>query len=211
MLVSPTEPKLLRDIGTTSSTPEKYGVDFLFPSPLGLVGVQRKEIKDLVASLRDGRLGRELAMMKHLPIRVLLQEGTWKFSEDGYSLNVRSFTRDQAYGVLFSAQMQGVWSLQTDSITDTSRMLRSLERYLSKVRHSGMGQRPKPNGEWGTASNRDWMVHLYQSFPGVGAETAGRMYDELGVALAWTVGEKELREVRGVGKMRAKKMWEALQ
>jgi len=210
MHVSPTEPKLLRDIGITSSTPEKYGVDFLFASSVGLVGIQRKELKDLVASLRDGRLGREMSLMKHLDLAVLLIEGEPRWSEDGYLLNARSFTREQMNGVLFSVQMTGVWYLKSEGLSSTARLVKSLQGWLSKHRHGGFSQRPKPVSEWGTLTNRDWAVHLLQGFPGIGAETAGAIYDELGVCMGWTVTEKELMKVKGVGKVRARKMMEAL-
>jgi len=67
MLVAPTEPMTLKALGTVSLVPEDYGSDFLWASPVfGLVGVQRKEASDFVASVMDGRLDKELAQMKQL-------------------------------------------------------------------------------------------------------------------------------------------------
>ena len=59
MLVSPTERPPISELGESSSRPEKYGVDVMFLANGAVVGVQRKAIADLVASARDGRLGKE--------------------------------------------------------------------------------------------------------------------------------------------------------
>src|SRR5262245_33884849 len=211
MLVSPTEPKVFQGLGKTSSTPERYGVDFLWVSPAGLVGVQRKELKDLVSSLHDGRLAKELGQMTDLDIAVLVVEGRPQWTTESYLLAVRNFTQVQFQGLLFSIQMQGVWYLNTDGSQDTYRLIGSLEKFLSKERHGHLRSRPKANGAWGTANNRVWGIHLLQSFRGIGAEVAGRIYDEYkGVPLQWTTDEHELQLVKGVGRIRAERMIESL-
>jgi len=211
MLVSPTEPALLKDIGRVSSTPEQYGVDFLWASRVGLVGVQRKEINDLVASLRDGRLAKEMGQWGKLDIAVLIVEGKMLWSTEGYLLSTRQFTKAQLLGVLFSVQMTGAWSLQTETLGDTSLVVKSLETWLSKDRHGSLRTRPKAQGSWGTADNREWGIHLLQSFSGIGAEVAGRIYDSFGgVPLAWTVDEVDLMTVPGVGPVRATRMIDSL-
>lgn len=211
MLISPTEPRALRHLGALSSTPEKYGADFLFASKVGTVGVQRKEIKDLVASLRDGRFGKELGQMASLDIGIVIVEGRPQWTTDGLLYDARSFRKTEFLGVLFSVQAQGLWLLRTESLSDTAQCLQSLEKWLSKDRHGLIRARPKAQGEWGTASNREWGLHLLQSFPMIGPEVAGRIYDRFeGVPLMWTVSPVDLQGVKGVGKVRAEKMVDAL-
>lgn len=211
MLISPTEPALLKDIGRVSSTPEQYGVDFLWPSHAGLVGVQRKEIKDLIASLRDGRLAKEMGQWGRLDIVILIVEGRMQWSTEGYLLSTRQFTKTQLLGVLFSVQMTGAWCLQTETMGDTALYVKSLETWLSKDRHGSLRTRPKAQGSWGAADNREWGIHLLQSFSGIGNGVAGNIYDYFGgVPLKWTCTEGELMDVKGVGRLRAMKMMEAL-
>lgn len=211
MLISPTEPRPFHVLGSLSSVPERYGVDFMWVSRVGKVGVQRKEIKDLVASLQDGRLGKELGQMGSLDLAVLIIEGRPQWSRDGYLLDVRSFTKGQYYGVQFSVQMQGVWCLQTADHMSTVETLTYLETWLSKPKHGELKGRPKVSGEWGTANNREWGIHFLQGFPSIGTDVAGRIYDHFGgVPIGWMVTEDELQEVKGVGKGRAEKMVKAL-
>lgn len=215
MLVSPAEPKQLRDIGLTSSVPERFGVDFLFNSPMcGSVGVQRKEVSDFVASAYDGRLVKELAQMKPLGLAVLLIEGRIQWTNDGNLLHSRAkWTRAQHLGSLWSIRLQGYWIDSTDSMPETIAWLSSFVKWTSKDRHTGLKSRPGPsvNSVWGKADSRDWAIHLLQGFPGIGAETAGSMYDHFGgVPLTWTVDEKDLLQVKGVGRGRAKQLVESL-
>jgi ERCC4-type nuclease len=211
VLISPTEPALLKDIGRVSSQPERYGADFLWASRVGLVGVQRKEINDLVSSLRDGRLAKEMGQWSNLDLAILVVEGKMQWSTEGYLLSTRQFTKAQLLGVLFSVQMTGAWSLQTETLSDTALVVKSLETWLSKDRHGTLRTRPKAQGVWGSADNREWGIHLLQSFSGIGSEVAGRIYDHFsGVPMEFTCTEEELMDVQGIGRLRAMKMIEAL-
>jgi DNA excision repair protein ERCC-4 len=208
--VSSTEPKILRELGTASTLPEKYGADFLMVTRIGLVGVQRKEVSDLIASLQDGRLSKELGQMRSLALGVVIIEGVPQWSRDGYLLSARSFRKSQWDGVCFSIQAEGLWLVRTSGVSETASSLASLESWLSKERH-GIRTRPKANGAWGTADNREWGIHLLQSFPGIGADTAANIYDYFeGVPLIWLVNALQLQEVKGVGRGRAEKMFESL-
>lgn len=215
MLVSPAEPAYLRALGTVSSTPERVGADFLIHSPsLGAVGVQRKELNDLIASAYDGRLVKEIAQMKVLGLGVLLIEGRVQWTDDGLVLgNYSRWSRSQHLGTMWSVQLSGYWIAQTQSMAETSAWLSTFTKWTSKERHAGLRNRPGPSvhSVWGKADNRDWGIHLLQSFPGVGSDTAAKIYDHYGgVPLQWLVSAMELQEVPGVGKGRASSMIAAL-
>lgn len=192
--------------------PEKYGVDFLFATTLGLAGCQRKEMTDLVASVQDGRLSKELSQMQGLALSLLMVEGRPQWTRDGFLLGARSWTMAQHVGVLLSVQSRDVWYLTTDSMDTSCEVLVYLEKWLSKAGHGALRTRPKPQGTWGKADNREWGIHLLQSFDGIGPEVAGRIYDTFkGVPLQWTVEDIDLMAVKGVGKIRAEKMMKALE
>lgn len=178
----------------------------------GLVGVQRKEIADLIASVRDGRLAKELAQMTQLAIGVLVIEGRVRWTSDGELLSSRSaWTRAQHLGLTFSIQSQGYWINSTEDMDDTMSFVLSLEKWLSKERHTLGRVRPKVKGEWGNATSKEWGIHLLQSFPGVGYGQATAIYERFGgVPLAWTVEEWDLMDVKGIGARRAGALIRAL-
>lgn len=207
MLVSAAEPASLRTLGTYSPLPEAMGVDFLIPCPVGMVGVQRKEIHDLIASTRDDRLPRELAQMKQLDIAILLVEGRLKWTSDGVLLTSRSkWTRAEHHGMLFSIQSTGIWVNSSEGLTDSREYLMLLEKWFMKASHKGIMTRPKPTTLWGDRKDKDWACHTIQSVDGVGPEMAGRIFDKFGLPFKMTVTVEDLLSVDGIGKVRAEKI-----
>ena len=211
ILVSPTEPTPIKTLGTVSSLPEKYGADVLLIGSWGMFGVQRKEVKDLVNSLRGDRVAREIGQQAHLDGVAWIIEGNWKWTQDGRSLVVPSFTRTQWRGVVFSLQSHGCWVVSSQDHQDTIASVLQLRKWLEKEQHLSLTNRPNPQGDWGKATSKQWACHLLQSFEGIGPKQAGLIYDHFnGLPLAWTVTEKELMEVKGIGKSRAKALYDGL-
>lgn len=211
VLVSPTEPAPIKTLGAVSSLPERYGADVLIVGKWGLFGVQRKEVTDLVASLRGDRVAREIGQQKALNGVVWMIEGNWKWTQDGRSLVVPSFTLTQFRGVLLSLQSHGCWVVLTQDHADTIASVLQLTRYLEKDQHLSLTNRPNPQNDWGKSTSRDWACHLLQSFDGIGPKQAGQIYEHFkGLPMAWTVTQEQLMEVRGIGKARAKTLYEGL-
>lgn len=207
MLVAPTEPKYLRDLGKVSSTPELYGADFLLVGKMGVVGVQRKEVRDFLASVEDDRLGKEVAMMQALSIGIVLIEGEWKWTDDGALMDRYNsrWTSTQINGLLWSIQSRGLWTSFVPDMEQTSKYLSSLGTWLAKDRHNSLMNRKNPTSPWGKADNRDWAVHFLQGIPGIGPVQAAAIYDHFGgIPMSMDVGVKELEGVKGIGAKRAK-------
>lgn len=214
MLVSPTEPSELRRLGKTSLVPEQYGADFLFASTeFGLVGVQRKELSDFVASVQDGRLGKELGMMKRLGLALLVLEGRALWTNDGLATWTSTRWRaTQHLGTLWSVQLSGCWVSTTTSVQETSTLISAFTRWTAKPRHIALESRPGPAAdEWGKVGNREWAIHLLQGFRGIGPTHARNIYEHFGsVPLVWSVGLLDLVEVPGIGAGTAERLMDAL-
>lgn len=213
--VAPTEPPLVKEVGESSSLPERYGVDILWPTQnFGLVGVQRKELNDLIASMTDGRLSKEIAQMKQLNLAMLLVEGRGSWTTEGklmHAFRTMEFTKQQLKAFLWSVRGQGVWVEQTSDTMDTIKVLRWFREWSEKDEHKSLKGRPGPRGSWGSVTDRDYAIHVLTSLPGVGPKTAENILDHFGkVPLGWLVSEEELQEVDGVGEVRAERMVEAL-
>ena len=215
MLISPTEPAVFRDLGNTSSLPEKYGCDFLIQGKRGRLGVQRKKFpSDLLSSLADGRLYSQIHMMADLTERVVILEGYGRWNADGTLMDIAHFTRTQLNGLIFSLSFEfDVQVLQVRDVGEMKRVLGDLERWWKKPSHMSLRSRPGPRKDsWGRLGNKEYGMHLLMSFPGVGPELAGRIYDHFGgVPIEWGVTMEELMKVPGVGKGKAEKMWNGLQ
>lgn len=212
MLVSPAEPKAfltLNDDNEYNDLPESYGADFLWWSDGNTVGAQRKTCADLVASIRDDRIAREMCQMKELHRAILVVEGEWHWGRDG-AANLKGydhgFLRTQYDGVKLAMQANQIWVMESESINGTIRLLRQLEAFTAREEHTSLFVRPKTRGLWGTFRDRDWSLGILGWVPGWSIGTAGNVYDQLGLPLALTCTREELLTVPGVGPGRADAM-----
>jgi ERCC4-type nuclease len=213
ILVSPAEPKLLRDRWEVSSIPETRGVDMLWGNDQGLFGIQRKEVQDLMSSRADGRLSKELGQMQSLKTTMLIVEGRIRWTDEGEMLDGwQSMSRRQLTGMLWSVRNRGVWVEYSKDILQTIEMTEWFADWTGKKRHSGLAGRPGPESNWGKVSDKDWAVHLLTSFPGIGPGMAERIWEHFGesIPLKWEVTEEELMAVPGIGPGRARNLMKAL-
>jgi len=221
ILVSPAEParikELLGENGQVSVLPERYGVDFLWRTRGVWYGAQRKTVTDLLASLDDGRITREIAQMtSHVSMPTLVIEGKVHFTNEG-RLTAHSWAKDrwtlrQWRGFLWSLQSRGIAIAYSATISDTVDFVVDMAEWSSKATHTSVTARPKlVESPWGVATNRDWAVFLLQGFDGIGAGVAGDIFDHFGrVPLQWEVDRDGLLAVKGLGPKRVDKMIGAL-
>lgn len=229
IFTSPAEPASVKDLLARTLTPtphemmvharpESMGVDFLWRSRGSFYGVQRKELSDLLASMQDGRLAKELGQMQSgVAQGYVLVEKLPRWTLDGELVDTnwsgRPFTFKAWCGLIASiCSIPNVTVYQTADIRQTCTTILHLVDYTAKTSHNTATSRPGATGKWGTASSRDWGLHLLQGFPGIGPEVAGAIYDTFGgVPFTWGVTEADLLRVPGVGKTRAKKLIAALE
>lgn len=215
ILCSPTEPKRLRELGTTSSLSEKHGADFLVVGGKTRIGVQRKQFPgDLLSSLNDSRLYQQLPLLSELDQALLVIEGRGRWTEDGDLLadKYHRFTKTQMNGLLFSVMFEfGIPTMWVKDMGETAEVLTTLEAWVKKGKHRSLKSRSGPSGgSWGIADQHR-AQHILQGFPGMGPELAGRMVEHFeGVPLTWTHSVEELMGVEGVGKKKAEAMVKAL-
>ena len=197
--------------------PEKYGCDFLILAGKTMIGVQRKKFpNDFLASITDGRLYSQLPQMIGLEKAFVMVEGLGRWSEDGELMgdnDFQRFTLDQLYGLFYSIMFEfGLPVLWVRDMNATVEALGVLDHWAHKKKHTSLMQRPGPGRDTlGKIGARAWALHLVQGFPSIGPELAGRVIDRFdGVPLTWTVNQDELMEVPGIGKLTAKRMYEAL-
>lgn len=213
-LIAPTEPKEIAALGQTSSMPEMVGADILWSGRHGLCGVQRKTIPDLIASVRDTRLGKEFEQMQRLAFRGLVVEGNPQWTRDGDLLDNHSrWTMRQHRGVLMSAQVKGIVVLTTRNHLETLDAVTQMTEWSNKEDQvSSMLYRGNGKGDgWGQLTDRSTAIHFLSGIPGMGVELAARLFDQFGrVPITWSVTREELLEVPGLGPKRVDQLLKVL-
>lgn len=209
-LVSPTEPALIKSLGIVSSVPEKHGADVFWTDATmgGFVGIQRKEIDDLLKSIQSGVLARELQKLLHCKLAILIVEGEPHFTPDGQlSHRFIRFTRTQYRSQLRSVQLRGIIVEHSSSTADTVALIESIARWVAKGEHRSLDRRPKPSNldSWGVLTNKAWASHLLQSIEGIGPAQAEAIFDHFDgkLPIEFTATVAQLMEVPRIGKRRA--------
>jgi DNA excision repair protein ERCC-4 len=211
--VAGSEPALLREMPgwLCTNLPERYGVDFLWRAKGSYCGAQRKELGDLLASVSDGRLAKEVQQMQMLMTKFLIIEGWPKWTDEGMMIGQygRAWSATQWRSMLRGVSAMGVVVEQSSCLETTRTLIEDLVSWTRKE-HRSLTRRPRPVSSWGKADNRDYQLHLVQGLPGVGPELAERIVDRFGVPFGWRVTREELAGVQGLGSKKIKAMWEAL-
>lgn len=228
ILVSPTDRDLLAALGEEArshSLPETCGADVLILTPTGRFGLQRKQFpNDFLASLRDGRLVREVGLLETLEMRVVCIEGKPTYTTNGYLMDpfANRWTRKAIEGIERSLRLRhhiDVW--WTENIWETVGRILELRDWLGKPSHRSLLQRPpfdevdhgsKLRDGYGAEKKKQAKgLYLLQGLEGIGPGLAEAIYDHFGrVPWRWDCAPEELGKVSGIGGARSKLLWEGL-
>lgn len=137
LIVDSREPQDLKqrimDVIPTAQVEKLAASDYLiFDEDGHSIGIERKEVNDLVRSMMQRKLKRQLDALSQFDRGILLIEGSWNVCPDGslWMGSRRSGWRPQAVqSILLALQEQtGVKVLHTANYNDTILTLRMLER-----------------------------------------------------------------------------------
>lgn len=223
VLVSPTDSELARVLGYSaiiSSLPEEKGADVLVYTKQGLFGVQRKKLPhDFILSIEDGRLARETSLLsKSCKFALLICEGKFRYYPDERLALIPGkpsrYTRGQIHGMLYDIKyVKGVDYDYTEDIEHTARYIKFLADFMDKEKHLGLYTRPGAKGKWIIPTSRDIDLWLLQGFPGIGPTIAESIIKTCGgrIPLRWACSYSELLSAPGLGRKRARMLWESLE
>lgn len=209
-LLSPTEFELAKKVpdALVSSLPEQKGVDVLIYDDTGFLGIQRKTYpKDLIASVQDGRLQREIPLMlEHLDFGIVMLEGRPRFTEDGVLFDEWNsrWTRKQLRNLYRSCMYMGIPVDRTENIDDTVDAIEEWRQWWEKGEHETLTRLPKKKDSWGKYDPSS----ILQAADKIGPKVAKKIYSHFGrVPLRWDCTIEELMQIDGIGKVSGTKLW----
>jgi ERCC4-type nuclease len=203
-LIAPSEPITIKKMGRVSAIPEKHGADIFWINNGKLHGIQRKEFGDLLNSVEDGRLAREVQQLQHVHVACLIVEGKPRWTSDGHLMDRyhQRWQRSAYRSLLRSVQGRGIFVEHSDSTADTVALVEEIRRWTAKGDHVSLDRRPKPKvDKWGRITDEAWACHLLQSIDGIGPKQAAAVWKHFGerLPIALTATYKELLAVDGIG------------
>lgn len=166
-----------------------------------LVLFERKTLKDLIVSLKDGRLLRQACRLAAAPMRsVLILEGT---ARDLVGSGMR---REAIQGALITITViLGLPLLRARDAEESARLMVYTARQLrarGDVSHQEALPRPLPVRR--PRGKRKAQLHILQGFPGIGPKRARRLLEQFGsIEAVLTADAQALASVSGIGKTTA--------
>lgn len=177
------------------------------------LGVERKEVKDLLNSLSSGRLQHQIeGLVEAYRIPGLVVEGDVKASRLGFLSvdGVRTrWTEKSVRGYLLALQLRGVRVWATESKEGTARLIFHLGRLLAGLQGSerqveavtgvGLVALPEP-------------VRALAQIRGIGPDLAQKLWRHFGTLRGVAqAAPQELGAVPGMGAVRVRQLWSALE
>ena len=181
--------RLLSDYGIKVEGKQLDTADFVVSS---LIGIERKEVKDFLSSLSDGRLFTQLIQLSTTyPCPILIIEGKENIFTE------RGFRPGAIFGSFASLLVDvKVPIIMTEDASETADLIYALIK-REYAPGKKIAVRQAPSGR----SIRDRQRYVVEGLPNVSAVLAERILEHFGsVGAVFKASEKELLEVKGVGK-----------
>lgn len=179
--------------------------DYIFDKDLL---VERKTVLDFCASIKDGRLFKQVSKLSKNKIpSMLILEGRQK------DFNKTDFTAQAIQGVMVSISLGfKIPILRSKGIKETVSIM--LQGYKQLTKDKLQEQRTYPrkgNFKKGRDQNLKQKIHVLEGFPGIGADRANSLLDHFGSLKAvFNADFENLLNVPGFGRISARKFKDLL-
>ena len=218
-LTSPSEPMELKNSEDAIVSPycEEQGADIILYTNRGLVAVQRKTIEDFVASITDGRLSKEFALMREASnFPILLLEGNFRYTiDDKLRMGGKGsrYTKQSIQKILWSIEYcEGMSICYSDNIKDTIQKVHWLQNWMDKEEHLSLRVRPKFESSWLVPTGEERFIFFLQGLPGISIIRARALAKKfVNPVVLFSASIEEIMEVAGIGQTIATKIYNFLQ
>lgn len=212
VVITTNEPKRIRELFLDRiEVPMNF--DIILYTKAGAIGIERKKVPDdLLSSVTDGRLNREiLAMREETQIQIVLLHGKMKFNKDGSLKTWRN--RPQRYGWTKKGitnlkrtlrYVEGLYIEEAINNKELVQVINDLQIYFDQKYHLSIKSRPRIETSWMIPTHAERIVYFYSGLPGIAIVGAKKLYDHFSNPLQlYEASIEDLMQVRGIGKAMA--------
>ena len=215
-LIVPNEPKKIRKLlPDLVECPMGYDVKLLTES--GAIGIERKAVPgDLLSSVTDGRLGREIqAMREDTVIQVVLLHGKIRYRKDDKDIvfitkkryKGREWTRKGIRNLLRTIQyVERCYIEYADNDVGLITVLNELQDYFDS-KHLSLKGRPGIHTDWLLPTRQEKVKYFYNGLPGLGPVMAKMLCQQFPNPIdLYQATIEDIMKVPGFGKPTAEKI-----
>jgi len=179
VLVTTNEPEKVRNLFVDRiECPMKF--DFMLYTEAGKIGIERKKVPgDLLSSVGDGRLTREIsAMREECLVQIILLHGKLSYRSDG-TVNTgrekygRAWTEKGVRHLFWTIQfVEGCYIEVARNDQELVDTINELQRYFDTTKHLSLKGRPGIHKDWIVPTKEERLRYFYDGLPGIGVVSA---------------------------------------
>jgi len=216
-LITTNEPKAIRTL-LSDLIPTPMRFDIKLYTNFGPICIERKKIPgDLISSIQDGRLGREvIAMREESKIQIILYHGKFNFNPDGtLKVGYKSsyhWTRTALDNLKRTLMYVECCYVEiANSNTDLVRVLNDLQKYMDEKVHTSIKGRPGIKTDWIRPTYEERVRHFYSGLPGISTIRARQLVDKFPMPInLFGATPDNIAEIKGFGKATATEIYKFL-
>ena len=217
-LIVPNEPKKIRKLlPELVECPMGYDIQLL--TEAGKIGIERKTPSDLLGSVTDGRLNREiLAMREETAIQIVLIHGKFRYRADNtfYTgpkrYKGREWTRKGVRNLRRTIRyVEGCYIEEANNNGDLVTILNEIQDYFDERRHLSLKGRPGIHTDWIVPTREEKIRHFYDGLPGIAPARANELVKYFPSPMdLYQASVKDISGIRGFGKGTAQSIYDFL-
>ena len=209
-LITTNEPRKIRELFVDRiEVPMNF--DMKLYCNLATVGIERKKIPgDLISSIEDGRLGREiLAMREECQVMIVLYHGVMRFNKNGtLRLGRRTSYRWTEKGLRNIRRtlefVEGCHIEYAKNNYELVKVVSELQEYLDEKEHLSTKGRSPIKSDWIKPIYYEKVRYFYDGIPGVAVVGAKKLADKFPSPMQlYSASVEEIMEIPRVGRAMA--------
>ena len=212
IVITTNEPKKIRNL-FVDKVEIPMGWDMCLYTEAGVIGIERKKVPDdLLASVQDGRLNREiLAMREETQIQILLLHGRINYNPNGSLKTWRNrpqrynWSRKGITNLLRTIRyVEGLYVEEAKNNAELVQLVYDLQLYFDQKHHLSIKSRPRIETSWFLPSHAERVIYFYSGLPGIATIGAKKFYDKFPSPLElFGASVEQIAEISGIGKSTA--------
>jgi ERCC4-type nuclease len=216
VVITTNEPEDIKKLFRPDSIEIPMNFDLLLYTKSGTIPIERKAIPgDLLSSVEDGRLHREMtAMRDESAINILLLHGDFVYQKDGtlWGKKGRSWTKKGIRNLLRTVQfVEGLYIEQAHSDQELVEIVNELQEYFDNQSHLGLKRRPGLQSDWFVTTREDKVCYFYSGLPSVSAVRAKALCEKFpDPIMLYQASIEDIRQIDGFGKKMSEQVFRFL-
>ena len=218
IVITTNEPREIKNLFGEQALESPMGFDMLLYTSKTPLPIERKKVPgDLLASVTDGRLAREISAMREVSqFFVVLLHGTIIYRKDDsvymYGNKGRNWTKKGVRNLLRTLQfVEGAYIEYASTDEELVQVVNELQEYFDRQYHLSFRLRPSFQTNWIMPTRQEKVIYFFQGLPGISAIRAKSLSEKFPSPLnLYQASVDDITQISGLGNVLATRIYNFL-